>query len=187
MTDRFLGAYSIGLKLRTLRMEKQLTLSRLAAETKLSTALLSKLETNRMIPTLPTLAKICRIYGVGLGYFFEDVEEHSVAITRKTHLSHSGRSHPDIRTIPLHVQQPDGRMSAKVVEFHAGAIVTWGGNGVKNEITAYVIEGTLELDVAGEKEQLQPGDCAVLKTSALVMVGAQQSTPCRALIVNVTA
>ena len=42
--------YSIGPKLRALRMQKGLTLSRLAAETGLSTALLSKLETDRMIP-----------------------------------------------------------------------------------------------------------------------------------------
>ena len=44
--------YSIGLKLRALRTQKRLTLARLAAETGLSTALLSKLETDRMIPTL---------------------------------------------------------------------------------------------------------------------------------------
>ena len=48
-----LEAYGIGTKLRGLRTRKRLTLSRLAAETGLSTALLSKLETDRMVPTLP--------------------------------------------------------------------------------------------------------------------------------------
>ena len=61
-----LEPYCIGLKLRTLRTQKRMTLSRLAAETGLSTALLSKLETDRMIPTLPTLGTISRVYGVGL-------------------------------------------------------------------------------------------------------------------------
>ena len=64
-----LEPYCIGMKLRALRTRKRLTLSRLAAETGLSTALLSKLETERMIPTLPTLATIRRIYGVGMGTF----------------------------------------------------------------------------------------------------------------------
>jgi transcriptional regulator with XRE-family HTH domain len=41
-----LEPYCIGLKLRSLRTGKRLTLSRLAAETGLSTALLSKLETD---------------------------------------------------------------------------------------------------------------------------------------------
>jgi len=65
-----LESYCIGLKLRTLRTQKRLTLARLAAETGLSTALLSKLETDRMIPTLPTLATISRVYGVGMTHFF---------------------------------------------------------------------------------------------------------------------
>ncbi len=81
-----LEPYSIGMKLRTLRTQKHLTLSRLAAETGLSTALLSKLETDRMIPTLPTLANICRVYGVGLSYFFQRCH--------KTHPGHHPKSPP---------------------------------------------------------------------------------------------
>ena len=65
-----LTPYSIGVKLKTLRTEKGLTLSRLGAEVGLSTALLSKLESELMIPTLPTLAKIAHCYGVDLAFFF---------------------------------------------------------------------------------------------------------------------
>src|SRR6516162_10417199 len=86
-----LEPYCIGMKLRALRTEKKLTLSRLSAETGLSTALLSKLETDRMIPTLPTLATICRVYGVGLSYFFSETTRHSLSITRKAHLHGDGR------------------------------------------------------------------------------------------------
>ena len=85
-----LEPYGIGMKLRTLRTQKHLTLSRLAAETGLSTALLSKLETDRMIPTLPTLANICRVYGVGLA-ISSATAKHTLAITRKAHLAGNGR------------------------------------------------------------------------------------------------
>lgn len=78
-----LAVYSIALKLRSLRSEKRLTLSRLATETRLSTALLSKLETGNMVPTLATLEKLCRVYGIGLGYFFCEPKQHSLSITRK--------------------------------------------------------------------------------------------------------
>src|SRR5579863_7883434 len=88
-----LEPYCIGMKLRTLRTQKHLTLSRLAAETGLSTALLSKLETDRMVPTLPTLANICRVYGVGLSHFFCEAEQHTLSITRKAHLQGKVRSH----------------------------------------------------------------------------------------------
>ena len=93
LAGRLLEVYSIGPKLRALRMQKGLTLSRLAKETGLSTALLSKLETDPMIPTLPTLATICRVYGVGLGFFFADAVKHSLSITRN--LRETGRGRRD--------------------------------------------------------------------------------------------
>lgn len=65
-----LADYAIGLKLRALRTGRNTTLAQLAAETGLSTGLLSKLETDRMIPTLQTLERISRAYGIDLGYFF---------------------------------------------------------------------------------------------------------------------
>src|SRR5579864_1142178 len=96
-----LEPYCIGMKLRALRTQKKLTLSRLAAETGLSTALLSKLETDRMIPTLPTLATICRVYGVGMSHFFAEPEKHTLSITRKAHLQVTGRVVESVKAIPL--------------------------------------------------------------------------------------
>jgi transcriptional regulator with XRE-family HTH domain len=185
MKHEVLEAYSIGLKLRTLRTQKHLTLSRLATETGFSTALLSKLETNKMLPTLPTLERICRIYGIGLGYFFSEAGSDSVAITRKAHISQNGRSQQTAKIIPLHLPQPDGKTSAVILECPFGVTSTIGEYGQRNEITAYVIEGMLELNFAGDKESLEAGDCAVLETSGSVFVGARNGSTCRALIVKV--
>jgi transcriptional regulator with XRE-family HTH domain len=96
-----LEPYLIGLKLRALRTQKRLTLARLAAETGLSTALLSKLETDRMIPTLPTLATISRVYGVGMSHFFREPTRHSLSITRKAHLLGYERGMEQIKVMPL--------------------------------------------------------------------------------------
>src|SRR6516225_317129 len=96
-----LQTYALGMKLRALRTQKKLTLSRLATETGLSTALLSKLETDRMIPTLPTLATICRVYGVGLSHFFCEPERHTLSITRRAHLQGTARHSEQARFIPL--------------------------------------------------------------------------------------
>ena len=96
-----LEPYCIGLKLRSLRTQKRLTLSRLAAETGLSTALLSKLETDRMIPTLPTLATISRVYGVGMSYFFAEPARHTLSITRKAHFEGDGRGPEPVKVTPL--------------------------------------------------------------------------------------
>ena len=64
-----LGRYSIGEKLRTLRLRKSMGLVELSKHTGLSAALLSKLERGKLFPTLPTLLRIAMVYSVGLEYF----------------------------------------------------------------------------------------------------------------------
>ena len=120
-----LDHYQIGLKLRRLRIGKQLTLSRLAAETGMSTALLSKLESAQMTPTLMTLSKICRVYGVSLAYFFSDPQRHSLSITRKGHLAAIRGSQESVRRVPLHYNHIGSTgCGASLVEFRPKLLVS---------------------------------------------------------------
>jgi len=73
-----LGRYSIGEKLRTLRLRKSMGLVELGKHTGLSAALLSKLERGKLFPTLPTLLRIAMVFGVGLDYFFTDDRKRRV-------------------------------------------------------------------------------------------------------------
>src|SRR5579862_8029966 len=68
---RVLSAYEIGHKLRQLRLRKKIALVDLGKHTGLSASMLSQLETGKMIPTLPTLARISMVFDVGLDYFFD--------------------------------------------------------------------------------------------------------------------
>jgi transcriptional regulator with XRE-family HTH domain len=177
-----LHIYSIGLKLRTLRNEKRLTLSRLSAETGYSTALLSKLETDHMVPTLPTLERICRSYGVGLGYFFCEPSQHSVAITRNAHIKQARKEPPTVKLTPLHMPTANSKQVAKLLDVPPGAASSITESGARTELTAYVIEGTLQLSIAGTEEVLHTGDCVVLNTDAVVVWNAPESH-CRVLTV----
>ena len=79
-----LGRYSIGEKLRTLRLRKSLGLVELGKHTGLSAALLSKLERGKLFPTLPTLLRIAMVFGVGLDFFFTDERKRRVVgVVRK--------------------------------------------------------------------------------------------------------
>src|SRR5437764_11381021 len=79
-----LGRYSIGEKLRTLRLRKSLGLVELGKHTGLSAALLSKLERGKLFPTLPTLLRIAMVFGVGLDFFFTDERKRRVeGVVRK--------------------------------------------------------------------------------------------------------
>jgi transcriptional regulator with XRE-family HTH domain len=50
----------------------------LGRHTGLSAPLLSKLERQKLFPTLPTLLRIAMVFGVGLDYFFIDERKRRV-------------------------------------------------------------------------------------------------------------
>ena len=178
-----LESYCIGLKLRALRIQKRLTLSRLAAETGLSTALLSKLETDRMIPTLPTLATISRVYGVGMSYFFAEPSQHTLSITRKAHLQGSSRGPEPVKTTPLHAVTDGSRLVAQIVEFSPGAPSAGLDAARATAGVVYVLEGRLRLDSGGLQEILDAGDCACVQSELPLAWSAADKHRCRVLAV----
>src|SRR6185437_8916398 len=72
MIRRMIGNYDIGAKLRHLRLRKKIALVDLGKHTGLSASMLSQLENGKLIPTLPTLARIAMVFDVGLEHFFSD-------------------------------------------------------------------------------------------------------------------
>jgi transcriptional regulator with XRE-family HTH domain len=178
-----LEPYCIGLKLRSLRTQKRLTLSRLAAETGLSTALLSKLETDRMIPTLPTLATISRVYGVGMSHFFAEPAQHTLSITRKAHLQGDGRGPEAIKITPLNALGENPRLVARMIEFSAGGVSTGGEAFSETSGLVYVLEGRLQLNAGGMEEVLEAGDCAYMESEMALAWSAVGKHRCRVLAV----
>ena len=78
-----LSRYSLGTKLRQLRLKKKIALVDLGKHTGLSPSMLSQLENGKLIPTLPTLARIAMVFDVGLEHFFsERRHERTFAIVR---------------------------------------------------------------------------------------------------------
>lgn len=69
---RVLSSYDIGNKLRQLRLKKKIALVDLGKHTGLSASMISQLENGKLVPTLPTLARIAMVFDVGLDYFFSD-------------------------------------------------------------------------------------------------------------------
>ncbi len=178
-----LEPYSIGLKLRSLRTKKHMTLSRLAAETGLSTALLSKLETDRMIPTLPTLATIARVYGVGMSYFFSEPSRHALSITRKAHLQSEGRGPEPYKITPLNASLENPRLVAQMIEFAPGGATASADCFRESSGVIYVLEGRLQLEAGGMEEILEAGDCACVESDMTLAWSAAGKHRCRILAV----
>jgi transcriptional regulator with XRE-family HTH domain len=179
-----LEPYCIGMKLRNLRTQKRLTLLRLSVETGLSTALLSKLETDRMIPTLTTLANICRVYGVGLSYFFSEPAKHTVSITRKEHLTGNSRSQEALKHTVLNAAPGNSGLAVEMIEFPAGSSARASENGRIATYFVYVLEGRLRLDTGDMHEVLESGDCAYVDSEIEMAWGAAGKERSRALVVK---
>jgi transcriptional regulator with XRE-family HTH domain len=179
-----LEPYCIGMKLRSLRTQKRLTLARLAAETKLSTALLSKLETDRMIPTLPTLATISRVYGVGMSYFFTEPAKHALSITRKAHILGNSRGVEPLKTIPLNAVTEGTRLVAEMIEFSPSGTSSATDASYEASGLVYVLEGRLQLDAGGMQEVLEAGDCAYRESEMAAVWSAAGKHRCRILSVR---
>ena len=178
-----LEPYCIGMKLRSLRTQKRLTLSRLAAETGLSTALLSKLETERMIPTLPTLATISRVYGVGISYFFSDPQLHALSITRKAHLQANHHTMDAVKYTPLNSSTQATRLIAQMIEFPTAGAAFITEPSRETSGFVYVLEGRLQVDAGGMQEILETGDCAYIESQMPLACSTADNHRCRALVV----
>ena len=192
-----LEPYCIGMKLRSLRTQKRLTLARLAAETGLSTALLSKLETDRMVPTLPTLATISRVYGVGMSYFFNEPARHTLSITRKAHLLGQERGMEQAHITPLNAMGEGSllaasatgsgrggpRLTAQLIELPAGGAASASDCFHLTSGLMYVLEGRLQLNSGGLQELLEAGDCAYVESDMAMSWSAAGKRRCRVLAV----
>lgn len=176
--------YSIGRKLRALRQQRRLTLSTAAAQSGFSTALLSKLESDQMIPTLPTLAGLCRLYGVGLSHFFAEAQRHSIAITRKETLSAARRERDGIKETPLHPWSSNEPLCARIVDFPPDVVEAVAAMDGCLHCAIYVVEGSLKIESGGLREILNQGDFACLSTEMATFWGSEGRGHCRALVVS---
>jgi len=67
----------IGRKIKEIRVQKKVKLVELAMKAKISKGLLSQIENNRTIPSLPVLLQIIKVLEVEYSEFFKEVESHA--------------------------------------------------------------------------------------------------------------
>ena len=165
-----LKSYSIGDKLRALRLRKRMGLVELGQHTKLSPALLSKIERGKLFPTLPTLLRIAMVFSVGLEFFFtEDRKRHVLAISRhKERLRFPDQA--DNTDAAYFFESLDfGAVERKLNAYHAefhhfnpNKIRPHQHSGVE---FIYVISGTLGLRVGSEDSLLGACDSVYFDSS----------------------
>ncbi len=188
---RVLSSYDIGRKLRQLRLRKKIALVDLGRHTGLSASMLSQLENGRLIPTLPTLARIAMVFDVGLEHFFE--EKHSkrmFSIVRagdrlKFPDVPNGSAPPDYYFEVLAFGLGEKALSAYLAEFRSGEPSEVREHFHEGAEFVYVLEGTLTIHYQAEQHVLQAGDSVYFDGSEPHSYRAESEHPARAVVVTV--
>jgi transcriptional regulator with XRE-family HTH domain len=153
----------LGDKIKTKRSQKDITLEELASRAGVSKGLISQIENNRTVPSLPVLFSIIHSLEEDLKTFFEDMHDHinnsKVLIIRKGEAKEfkkepvKGFSYKRLLTKTIVSQATD----VVLLELKKGA-------GRKNMIQTdafeckYILKGKIEYQVQEEKFLLNAGD-----------------------------
>jgi transcriptional regulator with XRE-family HTH domain len=185
-----LTRYSIGEKLRTLRLRKSMGLVELGKHTGLSAALLSKLERGKLFPTLPTLLRIALVFGVGLDFFFTDERKRRVvSIVR-----HGERvrfpERPGAQDVPYYFECLDYRaterkLSAFLAEFQEIPVDKVKPHQHAGIEFIYLVKGTLTIKIASEEFTLEADDAIYFDSAVQHSYRRQGLKPCTGVIVTV--
>ena len=185
-----LGRYSIGEKLRTLRLRKSMGLVELGKHTGLSAALLSKLERGKLFPTLPTLLRIAMVFGVGLDYFFTDERKRRlVGVVRRNERVRVPES-PSTQDVQyffecLDYRSTERKLSAFLADFQelpAEKIKPHQHTGVE---FLYVMKGTLALKIDSDEYVLEAEDAIYFDSAVAHSYRRRGPKACTGVIVTV--
>jgi len=145
----------VGARVRSLRRERGLTIEQVAAATGLTKGFISQLERDRTSPSLSSIARICDALGVRLSHIFE--REPAPALVRRNERPKVDSHFPTEN----HLLSSRDERRLQVIESEVAP-----GAGAGDELYSlpgemefvYVLEGTLEIQVAEEKHVLEQGD-----------------------------
>jgi transcriptional regulator with XRE-family HTH domain len=157
-----LKPYGLGEKLKTLRLKKSMGLVELGKHAGFSPAMLSKLEGEKLFPTLPTLLRIAMVFGVGLDYFFTDERKrHVVAIARKKERirfpeNPSGPASYHFESLDFNATER--KLNAFYAEFEPVPAEKQKPHQHPGVELLYLIGGKLELTIGSEAHTLESGD-----------------------------
>ena len=184
-----LRPYQIGPKLRALRLKKSMGLVELGKHTGLSPALLSKLERDKLYPTLPTLLRIAMVFSVGLEYFFIDERKrHIVSIVRKDERmklpERPGSSDVAYYFESLDFKSNERRTSSYLAEFEAVDTEKLRAHQHPGSEFLHVMKGKLGLKIGPEDFELDAGDSVYFDAGVPHTYRRIGKSTCQAMIVT---
>lgn len=153
----------IGVKIKSLRKERKLTLKQIADHTNLSISFLSQVERSKSSITLESLKKISEALGVNPSYFFSNSDKKTATTVMRN----------VIKTNTLHNQFFYRDLAGNIENPLFNPILVLLNPGANREDSyshsgqefLYVLEGKLTIIIDNEEHDLNPFDCIFLDST----------------------
>jgi transcriptional regulator with XRE-family HTH domain len=155
---------AIGPKIREVRQLLGLSLQQLAARSEVSAAAIHKVERGDMVPTITTLLKLSAALGRPIGFFVDDADWAGPV---GVHLKASERPVAPADWAPAATRINAAAIATPTERLRAGAvwaeIAPGGSSGDARSVRSgeellLVVDGSLTVEVAGERYELAAGD-----------------------------
>lgn len=184
-----LRPYSIGEKIRGLRLKKGMGLVELGKHTGLSAALLSKLERGKLFPTLPTLLRIALVFSVGLDFFFTDERKRRIvavvrAQDRVRFPERTGISDVSYFFECLDYPATERKLNAFLADFQEIPSEKNRAHHHPGVEFLYLFSGTLHMKIASEEYELEGGDSIYFDSAVQHSYRRVGDQPCQGVIVT---
>jgi transcriptional regulator with XRE-family HTH domain len=154
----------IGIKIKTLRQERRLSLRTLGDLCELSPNTISLIERGVSSPSVATLHRLATALGVPIIAFFEQEENYAeVVITRAEERRRSGNARVLLESLGVGLAEQALEPFLVTLKPRAGAgkpLMAHAGHEL-----VYVLEGELEYEVAGKKYLLSEGDSLLFEAT----------------------
>ena len=186
---RVLSGYDLGRKLRQLRLRKKLSLVDLGKHTGLSASMLSQLETGKLQPTLPTLARVSMVFDVSLDHFFSKKRARGMIETVRANERMKFPETAETKVPSFFFECLNFSATEKSIHAYVAEFPRLGENDVTThfhggEELIHVLEGSVSIKYVDEEFVLESGDTAYFDASEMHGYRGLSKKAARAFVVT---
>jgi quercetin dioxygenase-like cupin family protein len=168
----------IGTRIRAIREEKGASLEDLSRLTGFDVAFLSGIETNQIQPQLGTMIKLSKALDSAFGRLVSGTGDKLYSITRKAERRAAARSSSKAGKKHLYSYKS---LSPGVKGRHMEALLVQLLTATEKDISVhdgeefvFVLDGTVLLEIGGERFELEPGDSAYYLSTTPHLIAAKE-------------
>jgi XRE family transcriptional regulator, regulator of sulfur utilization len=174
----------LGILIRRLREERNLSVRTLATLTGFSPSFISQVETGQASPSIASLEKIATALGVSVAEFFQESEARSSSVVRNADRPrlHSGWSQALLEKLSLN---HSSKLYPVVITIEPGGTSGKHPASTSREEFGFVLDGSIVLTLNEDEYSLQRGDAATIPANTPRRWNNSGDVPAQILIVSV--